>query len=235
MLAALKTMQDALLENELNAKGQIAAINKAQAVVEYNLDGGVRLANDNFLTMFGYGLDEIRGQNDGMFVDSADRAGPAHHALWEKLRRGDSYASQHKRLAKGGREVYVQVTFSPIMDLGGKPYKIVAYATDVTEQVKMKEALDAAVRETRTIVQAAIDGQLTQRISATGKSGQIEALSVSVNQPLESMMSSSREIKSRRAKCIAGPRRFPRVTSTSVSAPRSRPRASRKPPRPWKR
>jgi len=155
----------------------------------------VRIANDNFLSMFGYRLEEVRGQNDGMFVDGADRAGAAYHALWEKLRRGEFDRGQHKRLANGGREVHVQVTFSPIMDLGGKPYKIVAYATDVTDQVKMKAALDAAVQETRTIVQAAIDGQLTQRISAAGKSGQVEALSVSVNQLLEGMMKLVAEIK----------------------------------------
>jgi PAS domain S-box-containing protein len=195
MLSALKTMQDALLENELNAKGQIAAINKAQAVVEYNLDGSVRVANDNFLAMFGYQLEEVRGQNDAIFVDGADRATAAYHGLWEKLRRGEFDAGQYRRLAKGGRELHVQVTFSPIMDLGGKPYKIVAYATDVTEQVRMKEALDAAVQETRAIVQAAIDGRLTQRISAAGKRGQIEALSVSVNELLDSMMRLVAEIK----------------------------------------
>ena len=195
VLSALKTMQDALLENELNAKGQIAAINKAQAVIEYSLDGTVRLANDNFLRIFGYTLEEASGQHDAIFVDSVDRSGPVYRALWEKLRRGEFDAGQHRRVAKGGREVFVQATYSPIMDLSGKPYKIVAYATDVTEQVRMKEALDAAVQETRSIVQAAIDGQLTQRISVAGKSGQIEALSVSVNSLLDSMMRLVAEIK----------------------------------------
>ncbi len=195
MLAALKTMQEALLENELNAKGQISAINKAQAVVEYDLDGTVRVANDNFLKLFGYTLDEVRGQHDSMFVDAAGRASAEYRALWDKLRRGEFDAGLHKRLAKGGREVFVQATYSPIMDLAGRPYKIVEYAADVTEQVRMKEALDAAVTETRGVVQRAIEGQLTGRIHTAGKSGQIEALSVSVNELLDSMMTLVAEIK----------------------------------------
>jgi methyl-accepting chemotaxis protein len=195
VLSALKTMQDALLENELNAKGQISAINKAQAVVEYNLDGSVRVANENFLKLFGYQLDEVQGQHDSLFVDAAGRASADYRALWDKLRRGEFDAGLHKRVAKGGREVFVQATYSPIMDLAGKPYKIVEYAADMTEQVRMKEALDEAVRETRSVVQGAIDGQLTQRIQAAGKSGQIEALSVSVNELLESMMTLVAEIK----------------------------------------
>ena len=195
VLSTLKTMQDALVENELNAKGQIAAINKAQAVVEYNLDGTVRIANDNFLKLFGYRLEDIVGQHNSMFVDSAERAGSEYRALWDKLRRGEFDAGQHKRLAKGGREIHLHVTYSPIMDLAGKPYKIVEYAADVTEQVRMKEALDAAVKETRSVVQLAIDGQLTQRIAAAGKTGQIEALTVSVNSLIESMMKLVAEIK----------------------------------------
>ena len=188
VLSALKTMQEALLENELNAKGQISAINKAQAVVEYHLDGTVRVANDNFLKLFGYQLDEVRGQNDSLFVDTTSRASVEYRALWDKLRRGEFDAGLHKRIAKDGREVFVQATYSPIMDLAGRPYKIVEYAADVTEQVKMKEALDEAVRETRGAVQGAIEGELTQRIPAAGKTGQIEALSVSVNELLDSMM-----------------------------------------------
>ncbi len=195
VLAALKTMQDALLENELNAKGQIAAINKAQAVAEYDLDGTVRSVNDNFLKLFGYRLEDVVGQHDSIFVDAAARSDAGYRGLWDKLRRGEFDAGQHRRLAKGGSEVYVQATYSPIMDLGGKPYKIVAYAADVTEQVRMKEALDAAVRETRDVVQAAIDGALTRRIQDAGKTGQIEALSISVNALLDSMMKLVAEIK----------------------------------------
>ena len=195
MLSALQTMQGALLENELNAKGQIAAINKAQAVVEYELDGTVRTANENFLKLFGYRLEEIVGQHDTVFMTSAERSGPAHAAMWAKLRRGEFDAGQHKRVANGGAEVYIQTTHSPIMDLSGKPYKIVEYAADVTEQVRMSAALDAAVHETREVVQAAIDGDLTRRISLDSKTGQIAALGESANALVSAMMTLVQEIK----------------------------------------
>jgi PAS domain S-box-containing protein len=210
VLSALKTMQDALLENELNAKGQIAAINKAQMVVEYNLDGTVRTANDNFLGMFGYRLEEISGQNNSLFVDSADRSGPAYRELWEKLRRGVFDTGQHRRITKGGREVFIRATYSPIMDLNSKPYKVVEYATDMTEQVRMageqvrmsaeqarmKQELDAAVRETRSVVQAAIDGDLSARIPTQGKTGEIEVLSQGINELLEVTMNLLTRVKS---------------------------------------
>src|SRR5271166_4517160 len=195
MLSALQTMQGALLENELNAKGQIAAINKAQAVVEYELDGKVRTANENFLKLFGYRLEEIVGQHDTLFMNSAERSGPAHAAMWEKLRRGEFNAGQQKRVANGGAEIYIQTTHSPIMDLRGKPYKIVEYAADVTEQVRMSAALDAAVQETREVVQAAIDGDLTRRISLDSKTGQIAALGESANALVNAMMTLVQEIK----------------------------------------
>ncbi|MGO9625182.1 MAG: methyl-accepting chemotaxis protein [Steroidobacteraceae bacterium] len=195
MLSALQTMQGALLENELNAKGQIAAINKAQAIVEYELDGTVRTANENFLKLFRYRLEEIVGEHDTVFMCSAERSGPGHAAMWAKLRRGEFDAGQHRRVANGGAEIYIQTTHSPIMDLSGKPYKIVEYAADVTEQVRMSAALDAAVQETREVVQAAIDGDLTRRISLNSKTGQIAALGESANALVNAMMTLVQEIK----------------------------------------
>ncbi len=195
MLGALQTMQAALLENELNAKGQISAINKAQAVVEYELDGTVRSANENFLKLFGYRVEEVVGRSETLFVPGADRSGSAHAALWNKLRRGEFDAGRHQRVTKGGAQIHVQSTHNPIMDLGGKPYKIVEYATDVTAQVQMAAALDAAVQQTRDVVQAAIDGDLTRRIPLDGKSGPIAALGESANSLVGAMMTLVQEIK----------------------------------------
>ncbi len=91
--------------------------------------------------------------------------------------------------------MYIQTTHNPILDLSGKPYKIVEYAADVTEQVRMSEALDAAVKETRDVVQAAIEGDLTRRISLEGKTGQIAALGESANSLVHAMMTLVQEIK----------------------------------------
>lgn len=114
-------------------KGQLAAINKAQAVIEFTLDGKVVTANENFLKTLGYTLDEIKGQHHSLFVDPAYRAGPEYRQFWEKLGRGEYDAGEYKRIAKGGREVWIQATYNPIMDAKGKPFKVVKFATDITE------------------------------------------------------------------------------------------------------
>jgi methyl-accepting chemotaxis protein len=182
-------------------QGQIAALGKAQAVIEFELDGTVRTANDNFLSVLGLRLDDVKGKNHSQFVEPGYRDSADYRQFWDKLRQGEYEAGTFKRMGHGGREVWLQASYNPIVGLDGKPYKVVEYATDVTEQVRMKKGLDDAiteqaqmkkglddaVTETQAVVQAAIDGDLTGQISMAGKSGQIEALSVSVNALLSSM------------------------------------------------
>ena len=212
VLSALKTTQEALLDHERTAtiaKGKIAAIDKSQAVIEFSLDGIVQSANDNFLRTMGYSFADIKGQHHSMFVEPAQRSRPEYRTFWDKLGRGEYQADQYKRIGRGGREVWLQASYNPILGVDGKPYMVVKYASDVTDQVKlqadqikmqaeqlrMKEALDVAVNETQAAVQSAIDGKLTQRIAMTGKSGQIEALASSVNALIDSMMTVVAEIK----------------------------------------
>jgi methyl-accepting chemotaxis protein len=190
VLAELQTTQQTLLEASIKAadyQGQIEAIGKTQAVIEFEMDGTIRAANDNFLNALGYRLEDIKGRHHSMFVEPGHRESAEYRQFWDKLRRGESDAGLYQRIGQGGREVWVQARYNPIMDLDGKPYKIVKYANDVTEQVRMKKSLDDAVVETQSVVKAAIDGDLTGRISTSGKTGQIEALSVSVNELLHGM------------------------------------------------
>lgn len=109
---------------------QLHAINKAQAVIEFNLDGTIHSANPNFLRVMGYSLAEIRGQHHRLFTEPAFAESPAYQAFWAKLGRGEYDESQYRRLAKGGREVWLQATYNPIPDANGRPVKIVKYATD---------------------------------------------------------------------------------------------------------
>jgi methyl-accepting chemotaxis protein len=204
LLSSLESMQKSLLENELNAKGQIAAISRAQAVIELSLDGTIRRANDNFLKLFGYDAAAVNGQSEEMFIASGADPASAARVPWNNLQRGEPHAGQYRRIANGGRVVHVHVTYSPIMDLSGKPFKVVAYLTDVTEQVTMKDALDAAVAETRAVVDAAIDGRLTERVPTAGRSGPIEDMSISVNALLESMMKLVTAIKCAAAEVQGG-------------------------------
>lgn len=115
--------------------GQLAAIDKSQAVIEFKTDGTIITANRNFLQALGYSLDEIEGRHHSLFVEPSERDSAAYREFWAALGRGQYQAAEYKRIGKGGREVYIQASYNPILDLNGKPFKIVKYATDVTRQV----------------------------------------------------------------------------------------------------
>jgi len=169
-------------------EGQLAAINKAQAVIEFGLDGKILNANLNFLNVLGYSLEEVRGQHHSMFVDPVYRQSPEYRMFWEKLGRGEYDAAQYKRIGKGGREAWIQASYNPIMDMNGKPFKVVKFATDVTAQVLAAQAMQEAVRDTRHVVNAAKQNDLTQRISLEGKTGDVATLCDGVNLLIQSMV-----------------------------------------------
>ncbi len=126
----------------------------------------------------------------GATRDSAD-----YRMLWGKLARGEYEAGQYRRVAKDGRELWVQASFNPILDAGGKPFKIVEYATDVTQQLSFSEQLRSAVSETRAVVSAAAAGDLQRRIQLDGKSGDVAELSRGVNELIDVMMKLVEHIK----------------------------------------
>lgn len=140
--------------------GQISAIGRAQAVIEFSLDGKILTANDNFLKIFGYPLAEIQGQHHALLVDPSVAKSSDYQAFWAKLREGQFLAAEYKRLAKGGRAVWILATYNPIFDAQGRPFKVVKYATDVTEQVLRRQRAEA--------VGSQIDSNLAQIVRAIG-------------------------------------------------------------------
>ena len=142
-------------------RGQLAAINKAQAVIEFNLDGTVYTANDNFLKTLGYTLDEIKGKHHSMFVEPAYRDSAEYRQFWRDLNDGKFQAAEYKRIGKGGREVWIQASYNPIFDASGKPFKVVKFATDVTA-TKLRNAdfqgQIAAVGKTQAVIEFNLDG-----------------------------------------------------------------------------
>ncbi len=143
--------------------GQIAAIGKAQAVIEFNLDGTIRYANENFLTTMGYTLDEVRGQHHRMFVEPAYGQSDAYRDFWAALSRGEHQSAEFKRVAKDGREIWIQATYNPILDLNGKPFKVVKFATDITAQ-RLKSADHAgqiaAIGKAQAVIEFNLDGTI---------------------------------------------------------------------------
>ncbi len=115
-------------------QGYLNAIHRSQAVIEFNMDGTIITANENFLGAIGYRLDEIQGQHHRMFVEPEFAASTEYREFWEKLNRGEFEAKDYKRLAKGGREIWISASYNPIFDASGKPVKVVKFASDITEQ-----------------------------------------------------------------------------------------------------
>ena len=144
-------------------EGQIEAISRSEMVIEFNMDGTIITANDNFLDAMGYGLSEVQGKHHRMFVDPEYANSAEYNALWDKLAKGEYEAAMFRRLGKGGREAWIQATYNPIFDLNGKPFKIVKYATDVTEQ-KLKDAdfegQIAAIGKSLMVIEFNLDGTI---------------------------------------------------------------------------
>lgn len=118
--------------------GQIQAISKSQAVIEFDMNGIILYANSNFLNALGYDFSEIKGRHHKMFLSEEDSNSIEYRKFWEDLKLGKFQAAEYKRFGKGNREIWIQASYNPIMDLNGKPFKVVKFATDITRQVFAK-------------------------------------------------------------------------------------------------
>jgi methyl-accepting chemotaxis protein len=175
--------------------GQLAAISKSQAVIEFDLQGHILTANDNFLNTVGYSLQEIQGKHHSMFVEPAFRQSDEYRTFWERLGRGIYDQGQYKRIGKGGKEIWIQASYNPILDASDKPVKIVKYATDITEQINNANAIKQTVDQVQDTVKAAVAGDLTQTIDLNGKTGLLAVLSEGLNTLLDNMQEIVGQIK----------------------------------------
>ena len=143
--------------------GKISAIGRAQAVIEFNLDGTIITANENFLATVGYRLEEIQGKHHQMFVAPSERDSAAYREFWAKLGRGEYEAAEYKRFGKGGKEVWILASYNPILDDTGKPFKVVKFASDVTAD-KLKAANFAgqieAIGKSQAVIEFSMDGHV---------------------------------------------------------------------------
>jgi methyl-accepting chemotaxis protein len=124
--------------------GKVEAIGRSQAVIEFNLDGTIITANENFLKVMGYSLDEIKGRHHSLFVESGHEESVEYRKFWDSLRRGEYRAAQFKRVAKGGREVWLEASYNPVLDASGRPCKVVKFAADLSQRKAQNAALAQA-------------------------------------------------------------------------------------------
>jgi methyl-accepting chemotaxis protein len=155
-------------------EGRLAAIDKAQAVISFSLDGLVLDCNDNFLATTGYRREDVIGQHHRMFVPEEDRNSDAYQAFWQKLARGEYDSALYRRVGRQGNEIFIQATYNPIFDMAGRPIKVVKYATDVTAQTRATRTLHASLGELADTVPAiAEQARATQALAhAAGRSAE---------------------------------------------------------------
>ncbi len=181
--------------SDLDRRGRLDAIDRAQAVIEFTTDGHVIDANANFLATLGYRIDEIRGRHHEMFCERDHARGEAYRRFWASLARGDYQSGEFKRVAKDGREVYIQATYNPILDDDGKVTKVVKFATDVTDAVHKRLRNEAATRDLGDVV-AGVSQAHEKAAVANSASSETGAIINSVAAAAEELSQSVREIAS---------------------------------------
>lgn len=146
-------------------KGQIDGISATQAVISFKPDGTILHANNNFLSALGYKLDEVKNQHHRMFVDPSYGRSAEYDAFWDRLAHGEAQIGEFRRIRKDGKDIWIQASYTPIKDMSGKVFKVVKYATDVTEQ-KLRnadfEGQIAGIRSSQAVIQFETDGTIIE-------------------------------------------------------------------------
>lgn len=162
----LATDVTAQKNQNIDYQGQLDAIGRSNAVISFSMDGTIIDANDNFLKTLGYTLDEVKGKHHRMFVESEYGRSSEYRNFWDTLNRGEFFVGTYTRINKRGEEVYIQASYNPIKDLDGKPYKVVKYALDMTEVIRVIKAMAKGDLSLRC--NTAVDnGGLTAEINKT--------------------------------------------------------------------
>lgn len=187
-------------------EGQLNAINKSQAVIHFELDGTILDANDNFLSAMGYTLKEVVRKHHSMFVEPDHKASQEYRRFWEELAVGKFQSDEFKRIGKDGKEVWIQATYNPILDAAGRPFKVVKFATDRTEQVKE--------RQRRAEVQQRIDRDLTEIANAISETTQQATSSASAS---EQTSSSVQTVAAAAEELVASIQEISRQVQTALS------------------
>src|SRR5471032_2001404 len=156
-------------------ESKVAAMSKAQAVIEFDMGGHVLNANENFLNAMGYVLDDIKGEHHRMFCEPEYANSSEYKRFWQKLNRGEFDGGRYKRIGNNGKTIWIQATYNPVLELNGKPYKVVKFASDITEQVNLENSVaakaesdGAKIKRLLESVGRAASGDLTSKIVIDG-------------------------------------------------------------------
>ena len=161
----VRDLTSEVYQRQLNAdyEGQIAAIGKSQMVIEFAMDGTILKANGKFLETMGYSLEEVIGQHHSMFVDADESQSAEYAEFWEKLNQGEDVTAELKRINKRGQDIWIQASYNPILDLNGKPCKVVKYSVDISQQKLLNsdyEGQIAAISKSQMVIEFDLDGTI---------------------------------------------------------------------------
>jgi methyl-accepting chemotaxis protein len=178
-------------------EGQIAAINKAQAVIEFDMSGNILHANENFLSTLGYRADQVMGRHHSMFVEPSEAQSLEYRLFWEKLGRGEYDAGQYRRQGNGGKQIWIQASYNPILDPNGKPYKVVKYATDITEQKGIAERvtqISSIVASAASEMRATAEGMARTAEETTRQAGSVASAAEVTSVNVQTVSSAGEEL-----------------------------------------
>jgi methyl-accepting chemotaxis protein len=174
-------------------RGLLEAIDKAMGVISFNMDGTIIDINDNFLSVVGYTREQVVGQHHRMFAPPGVAQSQEYADFWAKLNRGEFDAGQYERVGNGGKEIWLEASYNPIFDASGKAYKVVKYAADITEQKVLQRTVEQVMAETAHVMNALAEGDLTEVM--TGEyTGEFAELRDAVNTSVTKMLSVVQEI-----------------------------------------
>lgn len=179
---------------EADTAGQMAAIARSQAVITFTTDGVILDANDNFLSVVGYRIDEIKGRHHSMFIAPEERSSADYADFWKALARGDYRAARYRRFGKDGREIWIQASYNPVLDPMGRPVKVVKFATDITEQIMLLAQLRTIMDDNFGQIEHAVRASSTESEDAVRKTLHVTDSIGSIAAAVEELTASVSEI-----------------------------------------
>jgi methyl-accepting chemotaxis protein len=204
------------LRNE-DAQSQIQALRKSLAVAEFSMDGMVLDANENFLRCLGYTFDEIRGRHHSLFVDEASRNSAEYREFWAKLKRGEFQSAEFMRIGKGGKEVWIQASYNPIIDLNGRLVKVTKYAADITEGKLVLNRLAGSLASSAEEL-TAVSQQMAGNAEETAmQANVVSAASEQVSKNVDTVASASEQMQSSIREISRNANESARVAKNAVS------------------
>ncbi|WP_224996648.1 PAS domain S-box protein [Cesiribacter sp. SM1] len=161
----MEATQEELHRKEIETRGQLSAIDNTLATVEFDMQGMVRTANESFLKLLGYSLEEIRGKHHRILCESSFAASAEYTNFWEQLKSGISFKNDYKRISKQGKEIWLYATYTPVTDSSGKPYKVIKLAFDITKDKQKQLDLQGqveAINNSSAVIEFTPEGKIVR-------------------------------------------------------------------------